>query len=153
MATPPIPMPMRPPGPGGPGAPGAPGGGIGLPKSPIGGPSGPGGSPMVSPGTGAGMQARSKERVSKIMDDLLEVGASFEKGSTQFNAIARAIAALNGVFKGAAAPEAPKQPLPVPATAPGAGLGGMGAPPPGLPSPTGGPMGGMGGLAPGGDVG
>jgi len=127
--------------------------GIGL-KSPIGGPSGPGGSPMVSPGTGAGMQARSKEQVSKIMDQLLEVGASFEKGSTQFNAIARAIAALNGVFKGQTEPEKPKVPLPVPATAPGAGLGGSpGGTPGGLPPPMGGPpMGEPGGIAPGGEV-
>jgi len=121
-----------------------PGGGLGLPKSPIGGPSGPGGSPMVAPGTGAGMQARSRQTISKVIDQLMEAGATFEKGSKEFGTLSRVISMLNGLAK-PAAPEASKQPLPVPATTPGPG----GAPPAGLPSPTGGPMGGM-GIAPGG---
>lgn len=120
------------------------GAGAGLPKSPIGGPSGPGGSPMVSPGSGAGMQARAKQIISEIMKQLLELGAAFEAGSTEFNGVARAIGALNSVAKGATPPAAPKQPLPVPGTPPGAGPGappGGPAPPPGLPSPGGEPMG------------
>src|SRR5713101_9483299 len=121
MATPPIPMPMRPPGPGGPGAPGAPGGGIGLPKSPIGGPSGPGGSPMVSPGTGAGMQARAMQDIGTTIEKLMGVGAAFPKGSAEFGTLARVISMLNGLMK-KKPDETPKQPLPVPPTAPGAGL-------------------------------
>jgi hypothetical protein len=129
--------------------------GAGL-KSPIGGPSGPGGSPMVSPGTGAGMQARAQQDVEKVINQLLQIGASFPKGSPQFNGIVGAIGKLNAVFKGAPAPEPPKQPLPVPPTAPGAGLGGApgGMPPPmgGAPMGGGGPsLGGPGGLAPGGE--
>lgn len=131
-------------------APGLTGGGIGLPKSPIGGPSGPGASPMVSPGTGAGMQAKAMSDVKKIMDQLLEVGAAFEKGTPQFNSVARAISALNGVFSKAAASEPPKAPLPVPPTPPGGGLGGLGTPPTGIAAGGGGggpPMGPVGDAA------
>ena len=121
--------------------------GIGLPKSPIGGPSGPGGSPMVAPGTGAGMQARSRQTISKVIDQLMEAGATFEKGSKEFGTLSRVISMLNGLAK-PSAPETRGQPLPVPATPPG---GGLGAPPPGLPSPGGGPMAGaLPGLTPGG---
>jgi hypothetical protein len=120
--------------------PGAPPGGAGPPgmmKSPIGGPSGPGASPMVSPGTGAGMQAQGKQRVSKVIDQLLEIGAGFPKDGGEWNAISRAISALNGVFTAAKKEPEPK-PLPVPPTTPGAGLGGLGGPPSGMPPPGGG---------------
>jgi hypothetical protein len=130
------PTPMKPPG-----------GGIGLPQSPIGGPSGPGASPMVSPGTGAGMQAQGKQRVAKIIDQLLEVGAGFPKDGGEWNAISRAISALNGVFTAAKKEPEPK-PLPVPPTMPGGGLGGLGGPPSGIPAPGGGPP--PGGMPPGG---
>ncbi len=154
MATPPIPMPMRPPGAGGPGAPGAPGGGVGLPKSPIGGPSGPGGSPMVSPGTGAGMQARALASIKKIMDSLMALAKDFQPGTPQFNGIVGAIKSLNGATKEAPV-EPPKTPLPVPPTAPGGGLGGLGAPPTGGPPggmPAGGAMGGAGPIEPPGEM-
>jgi hypothetical protein len=121
--------------------------GIGLPQSPIGGPSGPGASPMVSPGTGAGMQAQGKQRVAKIIDQLLEVGAGFPKDGGEWNAISRAISALNGVFTAAKKEPEPK-PLPVPPTMPGGGLGGLGGPPSGIPAPGGGPP--PGGMPPGG---
>jgi hypothetical protein len=121
--------------------------GIGLPQSPIGGPSGPGASPMVSPGTGAGMQAQAKQKVSKVIDQLLEIGASFAKDSGEWNAVSRAISALNGVFTAAKKEPEPK-PLPVPPTTPGAGLGGLGGPPSGIPAPGGAPP--PGGMPPGG---
>jgi hypothetical protein len=118
-----------------------PGGGVGL-KSPIGGPSGPGGSPMVSPGTGAGMQAAAKKKISSIIDELLAAGASFNKPSEEWSAVAAAISQLNKVMKHSAPTEEKKQPLPVP-PAPLGGPGAPGAaPPPGLPAPTGGAMGG-----------
>lgn len=104
---------------------------------------------MVSPGGGAGMQADAQKKVSKVIDDLLAIGAAFPKGSPQFNGIVGAIGKLNSVFKGAPTPEAQKNPLPVPGGAPG-------APPAGLPPPAGGPPmplgpggpGGPGGAAP-----
>ncbi len=127
--------------------------GMGL-KSPIGGPSGPGGSPMVSPGTGAGMQARAMQDIGTTIEKLMGVGAAFPKGSAEFGTLARVISMLNGLMK-KKPDEAPKQPLPVPPTAPGAGLGGMGggAPPPMGGPPMGGapPMGMPGGIAPGGE--
>src|SRR3984893_1475042 len=119
----------------------------GLMKSPIGGPSGPGASPMVSPGTGAGMQAQGKQRVSKVIDQLLEIGAGFPKDGGEWNAISRAISALNGVFTAAKKEPEPK-PLPVPGAMPGGGLGGLGGPPSGIPAPGGAPP--PGGMPPGG---
>jgi hypothetical protein len=103
---------------------------------------------MVSPGTGAGMQAQSKQRVAKVIDQLLEIGAAFPKDGGEWNSISRAISALNGVFT-AAKKEAEPKPLPVPPTMPGGGLGGLGGPPSGIPSPgAGGPP--PGGMPPGG---
>lgn len=115
-----------------------------MPKSPIGGPSGPGASPMVSPGTGAGMQARSLASIKQIMDSLMSLAKDFQPGTPQFNGIVGAIKSLNGATKEAPV-ETPKMPLPVPPTAPGGGLGGVGAPPTGLPvgGAPGGPPGGM----------
>jgi hypothetical protein len=88
---------------------------------------------MVSPGTGAGMQAQSIKRVEKIINDLLEIGATFPKDGGEWNSISRAISALNGVFTAAKKEPEPK-PLPVPAPPPGGGLGGLGAPPTGMPA-------------------
>jgi len=123
----------------------------GMMKSPIGGPSGPGASPMVSPGTGAGLQAQGAKRVEKIINQLLEIGATQPKDGGGWNAISRAISALNGFFTAEKKESEPK-PLPVPATPPGAGIGGLGAPPTGLPPPGGGggPM--TPPIAPGGEV-
>ena len=119
--------------------------GIGLPKSPIGGPSGPGGSPMVSPGTGAGMQARAKQRLQGLLRNLMEMTRDFAADLEAFNDLAQAIRAIGRVVNKTPATEAPKTPLPVPPTMPGAGLGGMpGGPPTGLPTPGGG----FGGIAP-----
>jgi hypothetical protein len=111
---------------------------------------------MVSPGTGAGMQARAQQDVEKVINQLLQIGASFPKGSPQFNGIVGAISKLNAVFKGAPAAEAPKQPLPIPPTAAGAppgGPGGMPLPgmPPGGPGGGGPSLGAPGGIAPGGE--
>jgi hypothetical protein len=128
----------------------SPAAGIGLPKSPIGGPSGPGSSPMVSPGTGAGMQAQAKQKVAKVIDQLLEIGATFSKDSGEWNSVSRAISALNGVFTAAKKEPEPK-PLPVPPTPPGAGLGGIGAPPTGMPPGMPPPAGGLPPIAPGGE--
>jgi hypothetical protein len=123
--------------------------GMGL-KSPIGGPSGPGSSPMVSPGTGAGMQARAIQDIGTTIEKLMQVGASFPKGSAEFGTLARVISMLNGLMKKKPEETAPKQPLPVPPTPPGAGLGGMGGGPPGGAAPPmgGPPMGAPGGIAP-----
>src|SRR5215813_8849710 len=115
-------------------------GGINL-KSPVAGPSGPGGGPMLSPGTGAGMEAQAAKRVSKIIDMLLEIGATVPKDSGKWNAISRAISALNGVFTADKKDSEPK-PLPMPPTPPPAPMGGAGPAPP--------PQGTMGGGLPGG---
>jgi len=142
-----MPTPQTPPGGAAPGArpPAAPG----PLKSPVGGPSGPGGSPMVSPGTGAGVQARALAGTKKVIETLMQYARSFEPGTPQFNAYMGAIRTLNGVFKGTTEPEAAATPLPVPATTPGAGVGGLGTPPTGVTAP-GGPTGGAGPLTPGG---
>jgi len=92
---------------------------------------------MVSPGTGAGLQAQGAKRIEKIINQLLEIGATQPKDGGGWNAISRAISALNGFFTAEKKEHEPK-PLPVPATPPGAGIGGMGAPPTGLPPPGGG---------------
>jgi hypothetical protein len=64
-----------------------------------------------------------------LIEQLLDIGKSYGAGTPQFNGIVGAIKNLNSVFKESATPEAPKTPLPVPATAPGAGPGGPPAPP------------------------
>jgi hypothetical protein len=114
-----------------PAIPGAPGG---PPRSPLGGPSGPGASPMVSPGTGAGMQARAMQGVKRIIDDLMAIGKDFDAGTPAFNGIVSAIKSLNSVFSKPPTPEAPKTPLPVAPQPPGMGLGGAPKPPTGLPT-------------------
>jgi hypothetical protein len=101
---------------------------------------------MVSPGAGAGMQARAKATIKSIMDSLMGLAKDFPPGSIEFNAIVGAIKNLNGAAKSATA-EPPKTPLPVPPTAPGGGLGGVGAPPAGA-TPGGGALGGAGPMAP-----
>lgn len=88
---------------------------------------------MVSPGTGAGMQARAMQQVKRIINDLMALGKDFDAGTPSFNGIVSAIKALNSVFSKPATPETPKTPLPVPPTPPGMGLGGAPRPPTGLP--------------------
>jgi hypothetical protein len=90
------------------------------------------------------MQAQATKRVGGIIDQLLEIGATVPKDSGEWNAISRAISALNGVFT-AAKKDAEPKPLPMPATAPPA-MPGMGAPG-GAPRPPG-PM----GMPPGGGM-
>ena len=104
---------------------------------------------MVSPGTGAGMQARAADGVKKVIETLSGFLKNFEPGKPEFNAIISAIKALNPIFK-SATPEQPefKPPIPVSATPPGAGLGGLppqaaaaamppgGGSPPGIPPET-----------------
>jgi hypothetical protein len=105
------------------------------------------------------MQARAMQDIGTTIEKLMGVGAAFPKGSAEFGTLARVISMLNGLMK-KKPEEAPRQPLPVPPTPPGAGLGGMGggpppggAPPGGAPPPMGGPPMGMpGGIAPGGEV-
>src|SRR5260370_33005640 len=87
MALPPQPMQ---PGAGGPPRPPGPPGGLNLPKSPAGGPSGPGATPMGSPGGGAGMEARSHDAVRAVMGNILAGVKNFEPGSTEFNPLAGA---------------------------------------------------------------
>lgn len=109
----------------------------GLPKSPIGGPSGPGGSPMVSPGTGAGMQAAALQKTGKVMETLMECAKAFPPGSPEFGAYSKVIGELNRLMSkkpaGAAAGAATAGPLPVPPAPMGAGIGGAPAPPTGAP--------------------
>ena len=69
------------------------------------------------------------EGTKRVIDTLMGYAKAFEPGTPQFNAYMGAIRTLNGVYKGAPAEE-PKTPLPVPPTAPGGGLGGIGTPPP-----------------------
>lgn len=124
-----------------------PGGGLNLPKSPVGGSSGPGASPMVQPGDGAGMEAHAEEEVRKMMHNLLLVMGKLKPGTIKFNALAGALNKLNGVFGKPTAENAPapgqKPPMPMGNAVP-AGIGGQ---PPGLPMRGGTP--GMGGISAG----
>lgn len=136
----PLPMPQ--------GAP--PGGGLNLPKSPVGGSSGPGASPMVQPGDGAGMEAHAEEEVRKMMHNLLLVMGKLKPGTIKFNALAGALNKLNGVFGKPTAENAPaggpRPPMPMGNAVP-PGIGGQ---PPGLPMRGGGALaGGMGGISAG----
>lgn len=118
-------------------------GGLNLPKSPVGGSSGPGASPMVQPGDGAGMEAHAEEEVRKMMHNLLLIMGKLRPGTVKFNALSSALNKLNGVFGKPSAENAPaagpKPPMPM-GNAPPAGIGGR---PPGLPM-RGPAMGGMG---------
>lgn len=95
---------------------------------------------MMSPGTGAGMQAAALKGTAKVIETLMGYAKSFEPGTAEFNGYMRAITALNAVAKKTNAEAAPA-PLPVAPTPPGAGLGGLlaggggggGASPPGAP--------------------
>lgn len=106
-------------------------------KSPIMGPSGPGASPMVSPGTGAGVQAQAMRRLQGVIQTLMEIGGSLGATHPAFNAVASSVKSLSGALNKEQEP--PKTPLPVPGTPPGAGLGGAPRPPTGNAPPGGGP--------------
>jgi len=69
-----------------------------VPKSPIGGPGGPGGSPMMSPGAGAGNRAAATQQIKAVMPALLMSAMAFESGSKEQQAILRAISSLNPIF-------------------------------------------------------
>lgn len=75
----------------------APGGPV-MPKSPVGGPSGPGGSPMLSPGGGAGNKAAATQQVKAVIPALLMASMAFEAGSKEQQALLRAISSLNPIF-------------------------------------------------------
>jgi hypothetical protein len=85
------------------------------------------------------MQAAALKGTVKVIETLMGYAKSFEPGTPEFNAYMGAIRTLNAVAKkSTAGPGAsPSAPLPVPATPPGAGLGGLGAPPTGAPAPGG----------------
>lgn len=68
------------------------------PRSPVGGPAGPGGSPAASPGANLGKRAASVETVRALVGKLLEVVPDFGIGTKEFNAIQKAITALNPVI-------------------------------------------------------
>ena len=78
-------------------APGEPPGSA-VPKSPIGGPAGPGGSPMLSPGGGAGNKAAAVQTVKALMPGLLKASMAFESGSKEQQALLRAMSSLNPIF-------------------------------------------------------
>lgn len=69
-----------------------------VPKSPIGGPGGPGGSPMMSPGAGAGNRAAATQQIKAVMPALLMSAMAFDSGSKEQQAILRAISSLNPIF-------------------------------------------------------
>ena len=73
-------------------------GGPAVPKSPVGGPGGPGGSPMLSPGGGAGNKAAAIQQVKAVIPALLMASMAFESGSKEQQALLRAISAVNPVF-------------------------------------------------------
>src|SRR5579864_856413 len=73
-------------------------GGPAVPKSPVGGPSGPGGSPMLSPGGGAGNKAAATQQVKAVIPALLMASMAFEAGSKEQQALLRAISSLNPIF-------------------------------------------------------
>src|SRR6266849_4620855 len=77
-------------------APGA--GAPAMPKSPVGGPGGPGGSPMLSPGGGAGNKAAATQQVKAVIPALLVASMAFESGSKEQQALLRAIQSLNPIF-------------------------------------------------------
>lgn len=74
------------------------GGSPSMPKSPVGGPSGPGGSPMLSPGGGAGNKAAATQQVKAVIPALLMASMAFESGSKEQQALLRAIQSLNPIF-------------------------------------------------------
>src|SRR6266852_5468553 len=69
-----------------------------VPKSPMGGPGGPGGSPMLSPGGGAGNKAAATQQVKAVIPALLVASMAFESGSKEQQALLRAIQSLNPIF-------------------------------------------------------
>lgn len=88
-----MPIPPRPMTPGqGPGAPPS-----RLPRSPVGGPNGPGGSPMLSPGGGAGSQAAAMAKIATVNEQIKEAMMAFDTNSKEFQSCMRAITALNSV--------------------------------------------------------
>jgi len=69
-----------------------------IPKSPIGGPGGPGGSPMLSPGGGAGNKAAAIQQVKAVLPAIIMAMMAFEAGSKEQQALMRAASALNPLF-------------------------------------------------------
>lgn len=121
--------------------------GAALPKSPVGGPQGPGGSPMLSPGGGAGNAAAAVQSIKAVLPAILKASMAFPAGSKEQQAILRAVASLNPIFGKAEGEN--MVPAGLQAMAMQAKSGPMSAaPPPGLTAnPT--PPPGMGGAEPG----
>jgi hypothetical protein len=110
---------------------------------------------MVSPGGGAGMKARAHDSIKAIMGTMLAEMKNFEPGTPEFNAMARSLTALNGVFGKATSSDTMGA-----AVAQGSALGRPGgqmpgAPPPGLggPAPSMAGRGAPSGMPPGGPMG
>jgi hypothetical protein len=64
----------------------------------MGGPGGPGGSPMLSPGGGAGNKAAATQQVKAVIPALLMASMAFESGSKEQQSLLRAIQSLNPIF-------------------------------------------------------
>jgi hypothetical protein len=137
-------MPM--PGAGG-GAMPHPPGGPQLPGSPAGGPGGPGGTPMVSPGGGAGNQAAAMANIKACMRTMQMSMLAYEPGSKEFQGLMRALSALNPLFGESKGPDVTPAAMRQMAQTQNPGGPLAGAPPPGIASaalppapPPGGPM-------------
>lgn len=68
------------------------------PRSPVGGPAGPGGSPATSPGDNLGKRAAAVEAARVAVGKLMEIARDFGIGTKEFNAVHKAITALNPVI-------------------------------------------------------
>lgn len=68
-----------------------------MPRSPVGGPGGPGGSPMLSPGSGAGNQAAALAGIEKLTPNLINFMLAFPVGSKEFQQIQRAVESLSSL--------------------------------------------------------
>lgn len=69
-----------------------------LPGAMAGKPTTPGGSPVVSPGGGAGQSAAASAAVKAIMPILHKALSAFEVGSKEYMAVMDAVKKLSGVF-------------------------------------------------------
>lgn len=114
-----------------------------MPKSPAGGPSGPGASPMMSPGSGAGTEATAMADISAIIPVLMKSMNSFPVGDKRQVAVLRAVQSLVPHFGQSNMDElmpAAAQRIGAAAKS-GMGLQGHNMPPPGIALPGPAPMG------------
>jgi hypothetical protein len=106
-----------------------------LPGNVAGPGGGPGASPMVSPGGGAGQKAAAMGDIKAVMRTLQMRMLAFEPGSKEFQALMRALSALNPMFGQATG--ADLGPAAIRSMAATQNTGGplAGVPPPGVASP------------------